>query len=142
VHVDGGGELSSAAGSGETSLDVEQSGGLAPQAKIIVYDAPNTDPGFIDVFYKAASDNLVDSLSVSWGQAEVLYFEAVIGADHTGQLLAFHQAFLELAAQGISTFASATNPELDSACSTSPNSPPQSPVTAANSKILPPSSFR
>jgi subtilase family serine protease len=100
VHVDGGGDLSANAGSGETSLDVEQSGGLAPQAKIIVYGAPNTDPGFIDVFYKAASDNLVDSLSVSWGQAEVLYFEAVIGADHTGQLLAFHQAFLELAAQG------------------------------------------
>jgi subtilase family serine protease len=107
VHVDGGGELSSAAGSAETSLDVEQSGGLAPQAKIIVYDAPNTDPGFIDVFYKAASDNLVDSLSVSWGQAEELYFEAVIGADHTGQLLAFHQAFLELAAQGISAFTAA-----------------------------------
>ena len=105
VHVDGGGDLSANAGSGETSLDVEQSGGLAPQAKIIVYDAPNTDPGFIDLFYKAASDNLVDSLSVSWGQAEVLYFEAVIGADHTGQLLAFHQAFLELAAQGISAFA-------------------------------------
>ena len=34
VHVDGGGELSSDAGSGETSLDVEQSGGLAPGAKI------------------------------------------------------------------------------------------------------------
>jgi subtilase family serine protease len=47
----------------------------------------------------------VDSLSVSWGLAEVFYFEAVIGQDHTGQLLAFHQAFLELAAQGVSTFA-------------------------------------
>jgi subtilase family serine protease len=65
VHVDGGGELSADAGSGETSLDVEQSGGLAPNAKIIVYDAPNTNPGIIDLFYKAASDNLVDSLSVS-----------------------------------------------------------------------------
>jgi kumamolisin len=107
VHVDGGGELSADAESGETSLDVEQSGGLAPHAKIIVYDAPNTDPGFIDLFYKAASDNLVDSLSVSWGLAEVFYFEAVIGEDHTGQLVAFHQAFLELAAQGISAFASA-----------------------------------
>jgi subtilase family serine protease len=107
VHVDGGGELSSAAGSGETSLDVEQSGGLAPSARIIVYDAPNNDPGFIDLFYKAASDNLVDSLSVSWGLSEVYYFQAVVGEDHTGQLRAFHQAFLELAAQGISAFASA-----------------------------------
>jgi kumamolisin len=107
VHVDGGGQLSAAAGSGETSLDVEQSGGLAPQAKIIVYDAPNTSPGFVDLFYKAASDNLVDSLSVSWGEAEVFYFQALAGEDDTGQLLALHQAFLELAAQGISAFSSA-----------------------------------
>ena len=108
VHVDGGGELSAAAGSGETSLDVEQSGGLAPGANIIVYDAPNTNAAFIDLFYKAASDNLVDSLSTSWGQSEVYYFAALNnGVDETGQLRAFHQAFLELAAQGISTFASA-----------------------------------
>jgi kumamolisin len=107
VHVDGGGELSAAAGSVETSADVEQSGGLAPGAKIIVYDAPNNSPAFIDLFYKAASDNLVDSLSVSWGAPEVLYFQAVGGVDETGQLRAMHQAFLELAVQGISTFASA-----------------------------------
>jgi kumamolisin len=107
VHVDGGGELSAGAGSGETSLDVEQSGGLAPGANIIVYDAPNTNASFIDLFYKAASDNLVDSLSTSWGQSEIYYFQAVAGVDETGQLRAFHQAFLELAAQGISTFASA-----------------------------------
>lgn len=56
VRVDGGGELSGVAGSGETTLDVQQSGGLAPAAKIVVYDAPNTEVGFIDVFYKAAAD--------------------------------------------------------------------------------------
>jgi kumamolisin len=106
VHVDGGGELSADAGSGETSLDVEQSGGLAPAAKIIVYDAPNTDAGFIDMFYKAASDNLVDSLSVSWGSAEEFYFEAVTGEDKIPQLHALHQVFLESAAQGISLFCS------------------------------------
>jgi subtilase family serine protease len=105
VRVDGGGELSAEAGSGETALDVEQSGGLAPGAKVIVYDAPNTDAGFIDLFYKAASDNLVDSLSVSWGLAEAFHFEAVAGVDLTPQLVAFHQAFLEAAAQGISVFA-------------------------------------
>jgi len=105
VHVDGGGDLSGDAGSGETSLDVEQSGGLAPRAKILVYDAPNTDAGFIDLFYKAASDNLVDCLSVSWGTPEELYFANLNGSDLTGELLAFHQAFLEVAAQGISLFA-------------------------------------
>jgi kumamolisin len=107
VHVDGGGVIDGPAGSGETCLDVEQSGGLAPQAKIIVYDAPNTDAGFIDLFYKAASENKVDSLSVSWGSSEVVYFAALEGGvDFTGELKAFHQAFLESAAQGISVFAS------------------------------------
>lgn len=105
VHVDGGGELSAEAGTGETCLDVEQSGGLAPGAKMIVYDAPNSDAGFVDLFYKAASDNLVDTMSVSWGLAEAFYYEQVVGVDRTPQLTAFHQAFLEIAAQGISAFA-------------------------------------
>jgi len=107
VHVDGGGVLSGPAGSGETSLDVEQAGGIAPGAKLIVYDAPNTDAGFLDLFYKAASDNLVDTLSVSWGSSELLYFTEIVGVDRRPELQAFHQAFLELAAQGISTFAAA-----------------------------------
>jgi kumamolisin len=110
VDVDGGGELSKAAGSAETSLDVEQSGGVAPAANIIVYDAPDTNAAFIDLFNKAASDNLVDSLSTSWGQPEEGYFAALNnGVDETGELSAFHQAFLELAAQGISTFASSSD---------------------------------
>jgi kumamolisin len=107
VHVDGGGEISAEAGTGETCLDVEQSGGLAPGAKMVVYDAPNSDAGFIDLFYKAASDNLVDTLSVSWGLAEAFFFEPVVGVDNTPQFIAFHQAFLELAAQGTSAFAAA-----------------------------------
>lgn len=105
VHVDGGGEISADAGTGETCLDVEQSGGLAPGAKMVVYDAPNTNAGFVDLFYKAASDNLVDTMSVSWGEAEAFFFEQVGGVDGTPLLTAFHQAFLEAAAQGISVFA-------------------------------------
>lgn len=107
VHVDGGGEISADAGTGETCLDVEQSGGLAPGAKMVVYDAPNTDAGFIDLFYKAASDNLVDTMSVSWGLAEAFLFPEVIGVDNRPEMIAFHQAFLEAAAQGISVFAAA-----------------------------------
>lgn len=106
VHVDGGGELSGAAGSGETSLDVEQSGGLAPDAKVVVYDAPNTEAGFIDVFYKAVSDNVVDTLSVSWGSPEIFNFLIPgVSTDTQAVLVAYHQAFAEAAAQGISTFA-------------------------------------
>ncbi|PRC90905.1 S53 family peptidase [Solimicrobium silvestre] len=96
VHVDGGAGTN---GSGETTLDVEQSGGLAPASKVFVYDAPNTDAGFIDVFFKAASDNIVDTLSTSWGEPEI--------AQDSDVLAGQHQAFLELAAQGITMFAAA-----------------------------------
>jgi subtilase family serine protease len=106
VHVDNGAPISAAGGSGETALDVEQSGGLAPGANMVVYDAPNTNGGFIDLFYTAAADNRVDSLSVSWGSPEAFYFNSALsGADYTSELVAFHQAFLESAAQGISLFA-------------------------------------
>lgn len=104
VPVDGGGALG--AGTGETSLDVEQAGGLAPDANIIVYNAPNTDAGFLDLFYQAVSDNKVDTLSVSWGQPEIDYVAGMNeGTDYTNELQAFDQAFMEAAAQGISVFA-------------------------------------
>jgi subtilase family serine protease len=96
VHVDGGGGVN---GADETTLDVEQSGGIAPDAKVIVYDAPNTDAGFIDVFYQAIADNKVDTLSVSWGSPEIAQTPDVMTAQH--------QAFIVAAAQGISVFASA-----------------------------------
>ena len=95
VHVDGGGGTD---GSDETTLDVEQSGGIAPGAQMIVYDAPNTDAGFIDVFYKAIADNKVDTLSTSWGAPEIAQSPDIITAQH--------QAFVIAAAQGISIFAS------------------------------------
>lgn len=84
-------------GADETTLDVEQSGGLAPRADIIVYDAPNTDQGFLDVFVQAVVDNKVDTLSVSWGSPEIATTpELAAGQD---------QVFLEAAAQGMSLFA-------------------------------------
>jgi kumamolisin len=49
VNVDGGAPYGEADGTGETSLDVEQSGGVATGANIIVYDAPNTNAGFIEM---------------------------------------------------------------------------------------------
>ena len=71
VNVDGGpGAPSDAAGSIETTLDVEQSGGLAPGANMIVYLAPNTNQSFVDVFAAAIDGNKVDTLSVSWGEWE------------------------------------------------------------------------
>ena len=96
IPVDGG---TGTDGSGETTLDVEQSGGIAPASKVYVYEAPNTDQGFVDVFLKAADENQVDTLSMSWGGTEF--------AQDPGVIPATHQALMELAAQGISVLTSA-----------------------------------
>lgn len=109
VNVDGGsGAPSAAAGSTETALDVEQSGLVAPEANIRVYQAPNTDYGFVDAFFQAVSDNQVDSLSASWGESEdAVNYLLQNGEETPNYAQAFDEAFQEAAAQGISTFASA-----------------------------------
>ncbi len=109
VNVDGGaGPVSYAAGSSETALDVEQSGALAPQADIVVYQAPNTDYGFVDGFFDAASQNRADSVSASWGESETAIEAAVkTGTESPAYAVSFDEAFLELAAQGQSAFVSA-----------------------------------
>jgi subtilase family serine protease len=109
VNVDGGsGPVSAELGSDESALDVEQSGALAPQAKIIVYQAQNTDYGFVDGFYDAASQNIADTLSSSWGESET-YVEAAVntGLESPTYAISFDDAYLELAAQGQSAFVSA-----------------------------------
>ncbi len=107
INVDGGaGTPSLNAGSGETTLDVEQSGSLAPDANIIVYQAPNTDYGFVDAFFRAVSDNQVGSLSASWGMSEDAVSTSIAqGQESPNYAQAFNEAFEEAAAQGISSFA-------------------------------------
>jgi kumamolisin len=105
-NVDGGpGTPSYTAGSGETDLDVEQSGALAPGANVVVYQAPNTDSGFADAFFTAASQNIASSVSASWLESET-YLQATIaaGEESPGYEAAFDEAFLEMAAQGQSGF--------------------------------------
>ncbi|HVT70262.1 MAG TPA: S53 family peptidase [Trebonia sp.] len=108
-NVDGGpGAPSDAAGTGETDLDVEQSGGVAPGANVIVYQAPNSDPGFLDAFFSAASQNVAGTVSSSWGESETVVAAAVAAGQETATYeAAFDEAFLELADQGQSTFVSA-----------------------------------
>jgi kumamolisin len=100
VLVDGGStDGAGSDGAGETTLDVEQSGGVAPGANMRVYLAPNTDSGFIDVFAQAIDENIVDVLSVSWGSPEIFYDGATLDA--------FHAVFEQAAAQGIPVIAAA-----------------------------------
>jgi subtilase family serine protease len=114
VDVDGGpGAPSDASGSLETTVDVEQSGGIAPGAGIIVYQAPNTDQAFLDAFVAAVESNTADSISTSWGEWE--WFDnlangAVIDpatGKTVSSLQAFHEIFLQAALQGQSLFAAA-----------------------------------
>jgi kumamolisin len=105
-NIDGGpGAPSDASGSGETDLDVEQSGGVARGANVIVYQAPNTDYGFADAFFTAASQNTADTVSTSWGDSES-YIAATIlsGQESPAFIQAFDEAFLEMAIQGQSGF--------------------------------------
>jgi kumamolisin len=112
VEVDGGsGPPSDAAGSDETTLDVEQSGGLAPSANVIVYEAPNTEQGFVDAFATAFDSNTADTLSTSWGQWEYLddTSTAVDPITHrnVNALKAFNDLFTQAALQGQSMYAAA-----------------------------------
>jgi kumamolisin len=75
VAVDGGtnaptGDPSGA--DGEVMLDIEIVGAVAPDARIAVYFAPNTDQGFIDAVTTAVHDqtNAPSVISISWGGPE------------------------------------------------------------------------
>jgi kumamolisin len=110
-NIDGGpGAPSAELGSVETDLDIEQSGSLAPGANVIDYQAPNTDYGFADAFFTAASQNIASGVSASWGESETIIDWAVrTGAESAGYVQAFDEAFLEMAAQGQSAFTSSAD---------------------------------
>jgi kumamolisin len=110
-NIDGGpGAPSDASGTGETDLDVEQSGSVAPGANVIVYQAPNSDYGFADAFFTAASQNIAGTVSASWGLSEtILQYLIEAGEESPGFEAAFDEAFLEMAAQGQSGFVSAAD---------------------------------
>jgi len=114
VNIDGGpGAPSDDSGSLETTLDVEQSGGIAPGAKIIVYQAPNTGQGFVDLFATAVDANAAQSLSISWGSWE--WFNNSENAPVTdpltgrtvGTTQAVHELLLRAAIQGQAVFSAA-----------------------------------
>jgi kumamolisin len=74
VSVDNGRNNPSNAKSADTEvmLDIEVAGAVAPDAKIVVYFAPNTDKGFLDAITTAIHDSNFNPtvISISWGSAE------------------------------------------------------------------------
>jgi kumamolisin len=114
VNVDGGPPgPSDQSGSLETTLDVEQSGGLAPGANIIVYQAPNSLASFVDLYAKAVEANKADTLSTSWGQWEWFFNleNTPVTDPFTGRTVgssqAIHELLLRASIQGQSAFAAA-----------------------------------
>ena len=117
VNVDGGpGAVCDDCGSFETTLDVEQSGGIAPAARMQVYLAPNTNQAFIDVFAQAIDDNIADTVSCSWGEWELFdslnpFGNGPIANPVTGRmtstLTALNDLLTQAALQGQSFFAAA-----------------------------------
>ncbi len=105
ANVDGGARFGARFDSQESTLDVEQSGGVAPQANIIVYQAPNSDFGTIDAYAAAASQDKAGTVSCSWGESEtVLAAFGRAGKESPALVKANDEFFLELAAQGQSSF--------------------------------------
>ena len=149
-NIDGGpGAPSATSGSSETDLDIEQSGALAPGANVIDYQAPNTDYGFIDAFFTAASQNLASGVSASWGESETV-IEAAIrsGEEAAGYVQAFDESYLEMAAQGQSAFTSSADAGAYTASedlgttNLSADQPADSPyITACGATTLPGSTF-
>lgn len=74
VSVDGGANSpgTPSGPDGEVMLDIEVVGSVAPDAKIGVYFAPNTNQGFIDAVSQAAHDRSLSpcAISISWGGPE------------------------------------------------------------------------
>jgi subtilase family serine protease len=79
----------------------------------LVYQAPNTNQGFVDVFAAAVDQNKADSLSISWGDWEWFYnlenspVEDPITGRKVGAFQATHELLVRAALQGQSVFAAA-----------------------------------
>lgn len=96
-----------ALGQTETDLDIEQSGAIAPQANIRVYQANFSDVGLVNAYSTAFEENQASSLSMSWGLSEYLthYLKAQrLLTPVYGQVL--NTVMAQGALQGVSTFVS------------------------------------
>lgn len=95
-------------GSFEAELDVQQSGGMAPNAKITVYNIPDlSDESIIAGLDQILSDNKVDAVSMSFGGPELAYTAAYnSGVDYTSLLKAEDEIMAKGNAMGITFVAS------------------------------------
>jgi subtilase family serine protease len=93
----------------EASVDVQQSLGSAPGARLVLYDIPDQyDDAILAGYTDVVEDDAADVVSSSFGACEQLYTAAYNGGDdETGYLHAEHDLFLQGNAQG-QTFVAAS----------------------------------
>ena len=96
VPVDGGPGHSGAASQVEAELDIEDLLGLAPGAKILVYEGPNdggnpSNAANYDTIARAVDQDAAQIISTSWGECELAVGSAAISAESA----LFEQAALQ-----------------------------------------------
>jgi kumamolisin len=79
----------------EVSADIQVLAAVAPEARIVVYFAPNTERGWVEALGKAIHDSLrrPSVLSISWGSAESRWSSQLLSA--------VNQYLIEAAALGV-----------------------------------------
>jgi subtilase family serine protease len=94
--------------SAETELDLEQAGGMALGATLVLYNIPDlSDGSIIDAYTEIVETNAVDIVNSSFGEAEGFYTAAYNGGtDFTYILQIEHDIFRQGNAQGITFLAS------------------------------------
>jgi Pro-kumamolisin, activation domain/ell wall binding domain 2 (CWB2) len=92
-----GGGPGTGSGSGEAALDIEDVIGLAPDAAINVYQAPNSATNVLGIYSAIASDDTAKVVTTSWGACEAGSSPSFVSAERT--------TFQQMATQGQSTFA-------------------------------------
>ena len=107
VTINGGAPYDPVA-SAETHLDLQQSGGMAPGASIILYNLPDlSDDNVMAGLSQIIEDNKADVVSMSFGLAELLYTAEYNGGyDFTSILQEEDDLFAQGNAQGITFVAS------------------------------------
>jgi subtilase family serine protease len=94
----------------ETHLDIQQSGGMAPDASIVLYNIPDlSDASIIDGLVTIIEGNQADVVNMSFGGFENGYSAAYPfnnGADQFGFLTVYDDLFKQGNAQGITFVAS------------------------------------
>jgi Pro-kumamolisin, activation domain/Fibronectin type III domain/IPT/TIG domain len=105
--VDGG--AGTGEGSGESILDVEDVAGLAPGAKIEVYEAPLTNQGALDEYNAIVQQDTAQVVTTSWGVCEA---DAISG--DPGSIGLENEVFEQAALQGQTVFSSSGDAGADS----------------------------